>query len=36
MSEASLTESVVDKAALAWLEILGYAIKHGRETVPGE
>jgi hypothetical protein len=28
MSEGSFTESVVEDAALAWLESLGYAIKH--------
>jgi hypothetical protein len=31
---AGLTESVVEDAALAWLESLGYAIKHGPETGP--
>ncbi len=36
MSEASFTESVVEEAALAWLESLGYAIKHGPEIAPGE
>lgn len=29
-------ESVVEDAALAWLESLGYAIKHGPEIAPGE
>ena len=33
---ASFTESVVEDAALAWLESLGYAIKHGPEIAPGE
>ena len=28
---ASFTESVVEDAALAWLEALGYAIKHSLE-----
>jgi type I restriction enzyme R subunit len=32
----SLTESVVEEATLAWLESLGYAIKHGPEIAPGE
>jgi type I restriction enzyme R subunit len=32
----NFTESVVDDAALAWLESLGYAIKHGPEIAPGE
>jgi len=31
MSEGSFTESVVEEAALAWLESLGYAVKHGPE-----
>ena len=30
------TESVVEDAALTWLESLGYAIKHGPEIAPGE
>jgi type I restriction enzyme R subunit len=33
---AGLTESVVENAALAWLESLGYAIEHGPEIAPGE
>jgi len=33
---AALSESVVEDAALAWLESLGYAIKHGPEIAPGE
>jgi type I restriction enzyme R subunit len=36
MSEASFTESVVEEAALAWLESLGYPVKHGPEIAPGE
>jgi len=32
----NFTESVVEDAALAWLESLGYAIKHGPEIAPGE
>ena len=32
MSEGSFIESVVEDAALAWLESLGYAIKHGDRT----
>ena len=31
MNERNFTESVVEDAALAWLESLGYAIKHGPE-----
>jgi hypothetical protein len=30
------TESVVEDAALAWLESLGYTIKHGPEIGPEE
>jgi type I restriction enzyme R subunit len=33
---SNFTESVVEDAALAWLESLGYAIKHGPEIAPGE
>ena len=33
---AAFTESVVEEAALAWLESLGYAILHGPEIAPGE
>jgi type I restriction enzyme R subunit len=33
---ASFTESVVEDAALAWLEALGYAIKHGPAIAAGE
>ena len=32
----SFTESVVEAVALAWLESLGYAIKHGPEIARGE
>jgi len=32
----AFTESVVEDAALAWLESLGYAIKHGPEIGPEE
>jgi hypothetical protein len=32
----NFTESVVEDAALAWLESLGYAVKHGPEIGPGE
>jgi len=31
---SNFTESVVEDAALAWLESLGYAIKHGPEIAP--
>ena len=33
---AGFTESVVEEAALAWLESLGYKVKHGPEIAPGE
>ena len=33
---ASFAESVVEDATLAWLESLGYAVKHGPEIAPGE
>lgn len=32
----AFTESVVEDAALAWLESLGYTVKHGPEIAPGE
>lgn len=32
----TFTESVVEEAALAWLECLGYAVKHEPEIAPGE
>jgi len=36
MSQQTFTGSVVENAALAWLESLGYAIKHGPEMALGE
>ena len=30
------TESVVEDAALAWLESLGWTVRHGPEIAPGE
>ena len=33
---AGFTESVVEEAALPWLESLGYKVKHGPEIAPGE
>ncbi len=33
---ARLTESVVEEAALAWLEALGYAVLHGPDIAAGE
>src|SRR5437899_1653637 len=32
----AFTESVVEDAALAWLESLGWVIKHGPQIAPGE
>ncbi len=36
MISSGVTESVVEQAALAWLESLGYAVKHGPDIAPGE
>ena len=36
MSQTSFTESVVEQAALAWLESVGWAIRQGAEIAPGE
>jgi hypothetical protein len=33
---STFTESVVEQAALAWLEGLGWTIKHGPDVAPGE
>ena len=33
---ADLAESVVDPAALAWLESLGWSVRHGLAIAPGE
>ena len=33
---SGFTESVVEEAALAWLEALGYAVLHGPEIAAGE
>ena len=32
----AFTESVVEDAALAWLEVLGYAVLHGPDIAAGE
>ncbi len=32
----AFTESVVEEAALAWLEAVGWQIRHGAEIAPGE
>lgn len=34
MNSSRITESVVEDAALAWLEGLGYGIKHGPDISP--
>ena len=31
----SFSESVVEQAALAWLESLGWTVKHGPDIAPG-
>jgi len=36
MSERGVTESVVEQAALAWLESVGWSVRHGAEMTPGE
>src|SRR3990172_3894540 len=33
---SNFTESVVEQAALAWLESLGWSVRHGLEIAPGE
>ena len=33
---ARFTESIVEEAALTWLEGLGWAVKHGPEIAPEE
>jgi type I restriction enzyme R subunit len=33
---AGVTESVVEQAALAWLESVGWSVRHGAESAPGE
>src|SRR5674476_412093 len=36
MSVSGFTESVVEQAALAWLESLGWSVKHGPDIAAGE
>ena len=36
MTERGVTESVVEQAALAWLESLGWRVTYGLEIAPGE
>jgi hypothetical protein len=35
MTPGGFTESIVEDAALAWLESLGYTVKHGPEIASG-
>ena len=32
----TFTESIIEQAALAWLEGVGWSIKNGAEIAPGE
>ena len=32
----AFTESVVEQAALAWLEFIGWTVRNGAEIAPGE
>jgi len=36
VSSRAFTESVVEQAALAWLESLGWRVTHGLDIAPGE
>lgn len=36
MASQTFTESIVDEAALAWLESLGYIVLQGSNVAPGE
>ena len=36
MSDRGVTESIVEQAALAWLESIGWSVLNGVETAPGE
>jgi type I restriction enzyme R subunit len=36
VSDGGMTESIIEQAALAWLESLGWSVKHGPEIAPGE
>ena len=36
MSEFGVTESVVERAALAWLESAGWLVRHGAYIAPGQ
>src|SRR6266566_7559260 len=34
MTDSGVTESIIEQAALAWLESLGWTIKHGPDIAP--
>jgi hypothetical protein len=36
MSRRGVTESVIEEAALAWLESIGWSVRNGAEITPGE
>ena len=36
MSASTFTESTIEQAALAWLESVGWRVRHGPEIAPGE
>ena len=36
MTVVGLSESIVQQAALAWLETLGFTVKHGHDIAPGK
>ena len=36
MTDRGVTESVVEQAALAWLESIGWTVRNGAEIAPGE
>jgi len=36
MTERGVSESIIEQAALAWLESLGYAVLHGPDIAPAE
>jgi type I restriction enzyme, R subunit len=36
VSDGGMTESIIEQATLAWLERLGWMVKHGPEIAPGE
>ena len=35
MTVIGLSESIVEQAALAWLDSLGWTVKHGPDIAPG-